>query len=235
MRILLPALLALTACGKSGDPTPDTHTTVRIDKVDEVGADPAAALQFHVVDHDSDYMRRVFVHAGATPVAGITGHADVWKVEQGPPRTGRDFYLEATDTGGITGRARLERYFAALARDPGFALPPGHQLAFERTGEATWRSYYLDSAIALDGNAVAEVELGHDDRPTVLVGLTPTGGRTLATLTARIAGGKLAAVSRGEVLSAPIVTDQIAGGRVAISFADDRADAARALVDALAP
>jgi hypothetical protein len=207
----LMLVLAMAACGKSGP-----ETTVSVEK--------ANALRFQVVDHDSDYMRRVVAHAGADPsAAGITGQEDVWHAAE---RVGHDSFLQADDAGAVTGRVRIESYLARLG--PSFAVPPGHQIGFEQTAPGTWRSYYLQSAIALDGRAIAASD--HDDK-LVTIELTDEGRAAVYQLTTRIAGGKLAALSHGEVISAPVVLDRIAGGQLVINT-DTEAEAA-ALAKAL--
>jgi preprotein translocase subunit SecD len=200
-------MLAMAACDKSGE----RQMTTTIER--------ANLLRFQVVDHDSDYMRRVVAHVATDPTAiGITAREDFWT-------TGHDNFLEAHD------RARLESYFKQLQANPNFIISRGHELAFEQTAPGTWRSFYLHSPVALDGNAIDKATTRDS---LVMLDLTDDAAKDFGIVTARIAGGKLAAVSRGEVLAAPVVMDQIAGGRVSISLDSDAAadQLARAL-DAL--
>lgn len=216
-------MLAMVGCGKSD---PETETTVTMERTN--------VLRFHVVDHDSDYMRRVVAHADAQPIAGIETEEDVWKVERAPERAGHDYYLEASDSEAGTGRQRLERYFAALAKDPSFAVPRGHELAYEQGPPGKWRSYYLHSPIVLDGSGIEKAKLStYGDRPLVLLDLTDGARGAFGDLTQRITGGKLAAVSHGEVVTAPVVNDRIMGGMVSITT-DAEHEAVR-LVKALQP
>ncbi len=232
MTALMPVLLAMAACGNADEPT--RQTTVTIEK--------ARALRFQVVDNDTGYMRRVALHVGeddsgraANPVAraaGVAAREDVWKIE-GTNQVGRDWYLEAFDRGPVTGRVQLASYFARLGHE--YAVPVGYEVAFEQTEPGRWRSYYVQDQVVLDGTAIAAAEASVDpeDRPIVMVDLTDDGARDFGELTLRITGKKLAMLSRDEVLSAPVVNGQIAGGQISISL--DRAADAEALAKALAP
>lgn len=215
-------LATMAACGKSSE----LETTVTVER--------ANVLRFQVVDHDSDFMRRVVAHTDARPVDGIETEEDVWKVERMPERAGHDYYLAANDSDGGTGRQRLERYFTSLAKDPNFIIPLGHEIAYEQDPPGTWRSYYLHSPILLDGTGIEKANLSTDgERPLVVMDLTRDAGRTFSDVTRRIAGGKLAAISKGEIIVAPVINDWIAGGMVTITT-DSEPDAAR-LVAALQP
>lgn len=206
-------VLALAACGKSAEP----ETTVSLER--------AKVLEFHVVDHDSDFMRRVVAEAKADPrAAGIAVREDVWMIDSTPERVGHDYFLEARDDGSITGKVRLDSYFANVE------VPRGHQLAYEQTSPGTWRSFYLHSPIALGTGAI---ERASQSESRVHIDLTDAARAEFGALTKRITGGKLAAISHGTVISAPVVLDQIQGGMVTISM-DREADAA-ALTAALQP
>lgn len=226
MRNLLAALMLMAACGRS---EPAKQTTVEIERVN--------ALGLQVVDHDSEYMRRVFVHVGSDArdratdpmarIAGITAHQDVWQSEATPHRAGHDYYLEASDRGPITGRARLEAYFKQLATDRSFHVPSSHELGFEQYEAGRWRSYYLHRPVVIDGS---EIESAHasvfDDRPVVVAELSPMGGQVFGDVTREVAGGKLAILSDGEVVSAPIINGEIAGGMFSITMGPEDGEAA---------
>jgi hypothetical protein len=122
-------LMAMAACGGSGE---GTQTTVLLERM--------SALELQVVDSDSDYMRRVFVHVGsdqrgqavepAARAAGVSVQRDSWVSESNPHRPIHDYYLAANDNDTGTGRAQLERYLAGLARAPSFQVPFDHELGF---------------------------------------------------------------------------------------------------------
>lgn len=211
----------LAACG--GSEEPQKHTTVTVERM--------SALALQVVDNDADYMRRVFVHVGSDQAghatepgaraAGVSTNRDYWTSEVNPHRPHHDYYLQASDRGTLTGRAQLEHYLTNLAQRPGFQVPFDHQLGFEETEPGRWRSYYLHRAVVLDGNAVIDAEVGEDHHgPIVVAELSDVGARSFGDVTSQIAGKKLAILSDGTVLSAPIVNGEIRGGRFSISMGD---------------
>jgi hypothetical protein len=226
MNQMLAALLfSVAACGTPDEPA--KQTTVQIEKM--------RALELQVVDHDSEYMRRLYVHVApdeaskptnpAALVAGVTAASqDYWPVENKPHLRGHDYFLEATDRGGVTGRTQLDGYLKKLAAaDPNFVVPLGHELAYEQTEPGRWRSYYLHSPVVLDGSTVESATAGEqDDRPTVMVDLSSTGQKALADVTSQIVGKKLAILSGNEILSAPIINDAIHGGMFTITMDGDQ-------------
>ncbi len=228
-QLVMGALMA--ACGD----TVPSQTTVQVERL--------TALELQVVDHDSDYMRRVHAHVGsertgaldpAARGAGVSAHEDVWQIGDTAHRVGHDFYLEATNRGTVTGRTQLEGYFAQLTNNPSFIVPLGHELAFEQSEPGRWRSYYLHEPIVLDGNAVINAEVDdRGERLVVLADLSDAAARTFGQVTSQIVGGKLAILSDGVVVSAPIINDQIWGGTFAITMGsdngDENLDAAKAL------
>jgi preprotein translocase subunit SecD len=227
----MAALMFLTACGSEN---PSRETTVQIERM-------KTALELQVVDSDSDYMRRVFVHVGSDqaeqavePVAraaGVSVKRDVWVSEADPHRPVTDYYLEANDRGTVTGRAQLESYLTRLAKAPSFQVPFDHELGFEETDPGRWRSYYLHRAVVLDGSAVVKAEVDEDDHgPLVLADLSDAGAKTFGQLTSQIVGKKLAILSDDTVLSAPIINGEIRGGKFTISMAAGEEQAAERLV-----
>lgn len=226
----------LLATGACGDAARESRTTVTYERVD--------ALRLQAVDNDSDYMRRLYVHLGTDQAdrpsdaaalgAGVTaGKADYWVVGDRPQK---DYFLEAHDRGPVSGRTLLASYFQELeARDPSFAVPASREIVFQQSEPGVWRSYFVEEHVALDGTAVTKAEANEeDDRATVLVDLDDAGARALGRLTDRITGHKLAMISGGTVLVAPIINDAIHGGMFSISLAPpDSIATAESLVAAL--
>jgi hypothetical protein len=89
------------------------------------------------------------------------------------------------------------------------------------------------------GNAdIARADASYDDlggSASVGLTLTASGAERFESLTARIAGGRLAIVLDDQALSVPVVQEPIAGGRVMITMGGDSSlDEARAIAAALA-
>lgn len=153
--------------------------------------------------------------------AGVQLEVDHWRPDVGGAAHA-NWYLRAYTT------EELDRAFAAaVAR--GWALPEGHELAYERVepypGAADprpyWRSYELASEVLIDGSMIASAIGSYDpntNRPLVLLEFTEAGAQRFCDVTARIVGKKLATLLGGRVRSAPIINGQICGGRVSITM-----------------
>ncbi len=153
--------------------------------------------------------------------AGVQLELDQWRPDDGGA-VHTNGYLRAYTT------EDLDRAIAAaVAR--GWALPEGHELAFELVEPDAgaddprpyWRSYELASEVLVDGSMIASAMGAYDpntNRPIVLLDFTDTGGQRFCDVTARIAGKKLATVLGGRIRSAPIINGQICGGRASITM-----------------
>ena len=174
-------------------------------------------LEFKIVDHNSTFMRDAYALAEKDPRAkelGIQGEIDQWRDDSGGSIS-IDYYFVAKD------RAALEKYFAEIAgRDPRYKPADDRQLGYE-LAQGMWRSYYLERVAELTGRDVANAEGSTDpntNRAIVLLDFTRSGGETLADVTARNVGRKLATILDDQVRSAPIINSTIRGGRVAITM-----------------
>ncbi|MBM3844911.1 MAG: hypothetical protein FJ405_01325 [Verrucomicrobia bacterium] len=106
----------------------------------------------------------------------------------------------------------------------------------ERQRDGSEIKHRVLRTIILDGSAVARA--GFDTEPTgtvsITVELSPEGARQLGAITAANIGRRLAIVSNGSVLSAPVIRSAITGGRLTISGTLSAEEAGR-LVTALNP
>ena len=191
-------------------------------------------LEFRIVDSGSDFMKGVYAISSEDPRArelGIRGEIDQWRPEDGGGIQ-IDYYFVAADRDKpeMTGRKAIETYLAEIGvRDPRYQVRPDRQIGYERIEplpeakdrHAVWRSYYLERVAELTGRDVANAMGTYDpttNRPLVLLDFTRAGGQTLADVTARNVGKKLATVLDDQVRSAPIINGTIGGGRVSITM-----------------
>lgn len=164
---------------------------------------------------ETDYARQI----GES--AGVQLELDQWRPDDGGAAH-TNWYLRAYTI------EDLDRAIAAaVAR--GWALPEGHELAFELVEPYAgadgprpyWRSYELASEVLVDGSMIASARRSYDpntNRPIVIVDFTDTGGQRFCDVTARVAGKKLAMIFGGRIRSAPVINGQVCGGRVWITM-----------------
>jgi protein-export membrane protein SecD len=116
----------------------------------------------------------------------------------------------------------LGRVNAHLASD----LPKGYEIAFSKTtnknNEVTdMQPYLLEQAAALTGEELQEAIVRVDqqnNRPYVAMDFKPTGAKIFADLTGNNVGKRMAIVLDGNVYSAPVINERIAGGSAQITL-----------------
>jgi hypothetical protein len=203
MRIKLVAtLLAVgmaSACGMHPDPS---QTPMWVGTVSH-------KLQLMKAERGSTYMKELV--ESVTPARdGVAASTDTWKLDDGT--VVREPYLYGPT------REALEH--AIGDRHP----PPDREVVYEQLSATGWRTYVVEVPAVLDGTAVEKAELTTDpstQREVVRLDFTPEAASKLGDITAAMVGDKLAVVSDGKVVSAPIITTAIRGGSAEISFATD--------------
>ncbi|MBZ5709798.1 SecDF P1 head subdomain-containing protein [Nannocystis pusilla] len=114
----------------------------------------------------------------------------------------------------------LEDY---IRTHPELAPPAEHQFAYERLrgpdGRTYWRMHCVEAGgLTLRKLASASLVDGDDDRPRLRVRLGAEDGRSLAALTTRAVGRRLAAIQDEEVLMAPVIHEPLTAGTFEISL-----------------
>jgi len=156
----------------------------------------------------------VAVAPGLAPVVGVSADSDVWTDNRGVHHWAG--YVRARSA------AQLAALIPALA--PG-VVPAGTRLVVEEldaTGDpAGARTYLIEDRPVLDGHALRDVTIDRApdlNRPYLQVEFDDAGAAALAEVTTAEIGHKLVIVVDGRVVSAPVVQERIAGGRVNISL-----------------
>ena len=181
----------------------------------------ATSLRFQLEDDDSDDMRHIAASIGLDPAARqarIASDVDEWKLKA-DPRSHRASFLTTTN------RPLLDMYLRGIGqRDPSLRLPPGRELLYQlvsarRSAEHVFRTHLLFTDAILDQSAVVEAEVMWDpetNEPEVVVTFDDDGRERLARVTSEHVGEKLAIVSSGEIVAAPIIEQPITGGKTSI-------------------
>lgn len=190
-------------------------------------------LEFFRVDESFD----PFPSAGGLP-SQINRELETSSTSGGAP----PHFLSAR---GDRGREQLLAYLQ------GVQLPPGRRFALgmilervpqqgsgfvapDPAPDVIWRSYVLQGEAALDAELVSDAEVVMDEftnRPSVLITFSDTGANLFAELTREIVGQKLAIVVNDAVMSAPLVQEQISGGRARVDMGS-HANSSEAIVEA---
>lgn len=199
-----------------------------------------ATFEVRVVDNDSAYMKKLFAHVGSDRggqptdsvalAAGVRADVDQWRhdtvTEHGLPTGGKtytDYYLYASD------RGALERVLDAFEPPPAdrevlleYVVP----VRSARDRRPWWRTYLVVKAPMLTTDAIGRASVGSNEvtnpsienGPIVLLELTPAGRDAFAKGTAAAVGKKVATVLDGEVVNAPVIQEQITGGKLALNM-----------------
>ena len=187
-----------------------------------------AQLEFKMVDDGSDFMRKVAAQATAkkSEFPGIEVHSDAWnEKDSGQPHN--DVYLRDKDRGELT------RFFASLTGDD--AMPTDHEIGYEqkesreeeddstagKTGEKSWRTYYLHRRADLTGDSIIDPEVAWDQQtghPEVSLQFDQQGAQLFEKATAANIGRKMAIILDEKVNSAPVIEGRIGGGRARITM-----------------
>jgi hypothetical protein len=189
------------------------------------GGGCAGALALYNIDDASAYMQRLYSEANPkesrAAALGVRAEIDQWQDDGG--RTRQDWYLASTD------RAKLESYVTEYVGT--HPLDGDHKLAIEN-GQLGARTYYILAKPIIDGTAIESAAASKDSvgRATVDVTLTADGAKTLESASSHNVGHKLAIVVGGTVMSAPVISAAIKGGKFSITIGG--ADAAKGDRDA---
>jgi preprotein translocase subunit SecD len=146
---------------------------------------------------------------------------------------------------GAAGRERLLTFLEATPLPAGrrFALGMNLEQAPQQgsvfaepapSNQVVWRSYVLQGEAELDASHVSDAEVVMDEftnRPSVLITFDDAGALLFAELTRELVGEKLAIVVNDTVMSAPLVQEQISGGRARVDMSS-QASSAEAIVEA---
>ena len=146
----------------------------------------------------------VTVRDGETVLAGG------WDTGDGGGRTGAVLLRVSTVDPATGGRTRLE--FRLAAHEAGEGLTPA-------TVTGTGDVVYLHEGVELSTDDVASTRVveGIGGRPSVEVQFTGDGAKRFAELTRENVGRAFAIMVDGQVVSAPIIRDEIRGGRALIT------------------
>jgi len=187
-------------------PAPAPPPTVGGTPVVVQGAGGACGdMALYVVDDSSAYMQRGY---NGKPAGAVRADADQWRDDAGHMH--QDWYFIAPD------RAKLESFVAQYTvANP---VPGDRKIAIEALPGGA-RTYYLFAKAVVDGHAIATATVGHDNvgRATVNLTLSADGAKLLETETSHNVGRKLAIVVGGLVMSAPVISAAIAGGKLTIT------------------
>ncbi|MCS7049666.1 MAG: protein translocase subunit SecD [Verrucomicrobiae bacterium] len=119
------------------------------------------------------------------------------------------------------------------ATDPAFVPPVGYQKLTEvvrtREGRDIQRTYYVRIKPELTGKHVRRAYVQFDEigRPYVLLEFDSEGADIFARITRANVGRQLAIVLDGELYSAPVINEEIVGGRAQITGQFTRAEASQ--------
>src|SRR5260221_7535158 len=164
LRALVAILGLVAACAAS--PVPNDHSA----DVQPAAYSVQHHMQLKVVDDGSTYMRKLLeqVALDRERPDGLAGETERWHTRDGATVT--DFFLTARSPEAI------QKFVAETA----LAVPPDHELAFEKLDGGRWRSYLLDSKVELDATAIATAQV-HGS--TVDLEFTPSAAKQFAELT----------------------------------------------------
>ncbi len=102
--------------------------------------------------------------------------------------------------------------------------PPGTKIFWQRivdkaTGQQVERPFLLEDRVLLTGQYISDAYVGYDNFNRALVGLNfdRRGARTFERLTGENVNRKMAIVLDGNVYSAPVINEKIAGGSAQIT------------------
>lgn len=186
-----------------------------------------AHLQFVRIDPEAEFFARLHAQTRLISPPGVVAETDAWP-RVGDARVTSDRYLRGRD------RGTLERYLAAQARvDATYTPPPDRRIAYEEIEEPgkppAWRTHVLEDTSWLTGASIRDARFERDpqtNRPLVMVELDDAAAAKFGELTTTHVGDKLAIVLDGEILSAPLITSGIPGGRIAITTGGNDAEVA---------
>jgi beta-lactamase regulating signal transducer with metallopeptidase domain len=130
------------------------------------------------------------------------------------PSAAADAALPAVDRGGAA-KAHAEVAVRLVDTAPAGPRGPGAERVAAPDGGDLW----LEPGVPITGAMFASAQAGRDaaGSPTVDFSLTPEGARRLADLTRENVGKRLAILVDGKVVWAPVIRDEIAGGKGQIS------------------
>ena len=180
-------------------------------------------LEFKLIDDDTDWL---------SPAAD-DDDIPLLTIEEESAPVGRDRYELrnfATLRTGVGGDHREGlRWLRKWAKTR--TVDDDHEVGFEALYDDSaagqpqvgWRSYYLWRNVEIDGRSIAKVEAKADDRGgmgnwSVLIDFDRNGTARLAELTRRNIRRRMAIVSDGIVVSAPVILDTISGGAVRVTM-----------------
>ena len=169
------------------------------------GAGGCGDFALYIVDDSSAYMQRAY---NGKPSGAVKAESDQWRDDAGHMHS--DWYLVSSD------RAKLQQYVVDYSlQNP---VPGDRKIAIEALPTGA-RTYYLFAKPIVDGKVIASAAVGHDSvsRAIVNVTLNPDGAKALETETNHNVGRKLAIVVNGGVMSAPVISAGITGGKFSIT------------------
>ncbi len=181
-----------------------------------------ARLEFQIVHDDSSFVAELSDLPEGITRAVETASAGVGKQVQSA-------YLVARGEGA---RKRLSDYVKRL-KDDG-TVPEDHEFLVGRLdraedqnaeegeqGEEAWRTYYLYARAEVTGQAIEEAFVANDpqtSKPYVAVNFNGDGAKAFGELTGRNVKRRMAIVLDDRVESAPVINDEIGGGRCRIDL-----------------
>lgn len=128
-------------------------------------------------------------------------------------------FLVAT---GDAGRGELKAWANSAKVSPGYELAVGRLDQSSEEGEELWRTWLLESRIDVSGEDVEDAFVSYDpeegNKPFVAINFTPTGGRRFKELTGSHVNERMAIVLDNRVESAPVIQQEIGGGRARITM-----------------
>ncbi len=140
------------------------------------------------------------------------------QVEQAPDGSQVPYLVAKGDAG----RLKLKTFVEEAVVPPGFVLLLGRAGTDDADGESTWRTWLLESRVGVSGEDIDDAFVSYDpqegNRPFVAVNFTPTGGRQFKSLTGAHVNERMAVVLDGRVESAPVIQQEIGGGRARITL-----------------
>ncbi|MDD9936971.1 MAG: protein translocase subunit SecD [Myxococcales bacterium] len=181
-----------------------------------------ARLEFQIVHDDSSFVAEL-----SDLPEGITRSVET--ASAGVGKQVQSAYLVARGEGA---RKRLSDYVKRL-KDDG-TVPEDHEFLVGRLdraedqnaeegeqGEEAWRTYYLYARAEVTGQAIEEAFVANDpqtSKPYVAVNFNGDGAKAFGELTGRNVKRRMAIVLDDRVESAPVINDEIGGGRCRIDL-----------------
>lgn len=180
-----------------------------------------ARLEFQVVDDEASFV------ADLTDLPeGITRQVESVSAGTSKPQVASS-YLVAQ---GADARQRLGAYVDKLKAEG--RIPEDHELALgelerfdpknpRKEGETDWRTYYLFGRAEVTGQSIDDAFVATDpqnNKPYVSIKFNDDGGKLFKELSGRNVKRRMAIVLDDRVASAPVLQEEIGGGRCQITL-----------------